>query len=200
MVKSQNSSAVNTSKSQRINQAKYGDITVRYGKDKRSNFNKKVPIVKKNMLKPKAEKKLANTHRRARVSHESDEHRITLSRFLRWSLMVTIIVATLWAVNTEPTINRERRSIKNIMFDFAQQYIPMGYTGGQSGAAWSRQRRSTGAHSDDMSNPHNGAENDETIIQKVMSDFAKIVKSESEGYNAQGSFNKNFENDGKEDL
>eukprot|EP00833_Pecoramyces_ruminatium_P016593 jgi/Orpsp1_1/1190625/evm.model.d7180000080198.1 len=182
-------SSMGNARTQRINQAKFGDITVRYGKDKRSNVNRKVPSslkVKNYESKSERRHSFGSSSRRVRVSREYLNHnRITLSKFVRWSLFLSISLFCIWAyINGDsPVVQRQKRSISEVISEITNKYIATGYTGGQSAAAWTRQRRSKGAHSDDMSNPHNGATTDgESIVQKMLSDFAKLVKTESEGY------------------
>jgi len=201
-------SSMGNSRTQRINQAKFGDISVRYGKDKRSNINKKVPssVLKTNKHESRMEKKgfsgTGVTHR-PRASHENyRKYLITLPRFIKLSVISTIVLFCIWVYVTNDgsqKYQRHRRSISDVISQISNKYWSTGYTGGQSAAAWSRQFRSKGAHSDDMSNPHNGVSDNESIIQKVLSDFAKLVKSESEGYtsNKKEENNKHNENNDK---
>ncbi|ORX87595.1 hypothetical protein BCR32DRAFT_324412 [Anaeromyces robustus] len=189
-----NTSSMGNSRTQRINQAKFGDITVRYGKEKRSNVNKKVPSsFKTKIYGTKLEKKgFTNngpTRKQQRISKEyHNRNRITLSRFIALSIFVIISCACVWfyaAGSLDNGIQRQKRSLSEIINDVTNKYIATGYSYGQSAAAWTRQLRSRGAHSDDMSNPHNGVSDNESIVQKVLSDFAKLVKTESEGYTSE---------------
>ncbi|OUM69404.1 hypothetical protein PIROE2DRAFT_57451 [Piromyces sp. E2] len=197
-------SSMGNARTQRINQAKFGDITVRYGKEKRSNVNRKIPSsFKTNTYQPGRLTKRSftgsGTLHRTRVSRENiNKNRITLSKFVKMSLFFTVILLSVWIYSTgdETVVVRHRRSISEVLTQISNKYVASGYTGGQSAAAWTRQRRSKGAHSDDMSNPHNGVSNEDSIVQKVLADFAKLVKTESEGYTSN---NKNNDNDSKND-
>jgi len=189
--------------SQRVKQAKFGDIAIRYGKDKRSNVNKKVPSsfkVREYGSKLEGRHSLGSSNRIVRVSREYlNQNRITLSSFIRWTLFISISILYVYvyiAGDDASGIQRQRRSIEEVISDITNKFMPSGYTGGQSAAAWTRQRRSNGAHSDDMSNPHNGASNDgESIIQKMLADFAKLIKTESEGYQSENKNNENIINE-----
>jgi len=199
-------SSMGNARNQRINQAKFGDITVRYGKDKRSNVNRKLPSsFKTNNYEPNKLSKRSftgsGTIHRTRVSRENyNRNRITLSKFIKMSLFCTVIFLSIWIYSAgEETVVRQKRSISEVLTQLSNKYVASGYTGGQSAAAWTRQRRSKGAHSDDMSNPHNGATGEDSIIQKVLADFAKLVKSESEGYSSNNSDDNKNNDDIKND-
>jgi len=180
--------SVGNSRTQRINQARFGDISVRYGKDKRSNVNRSMPSpLKTKFHGGKMDKGFSGNKAspRQRVSRENyNKNRITFSKFVKLSILATIFAFCVWAYVTYDkgaVYQRHRRSISDVLSQINEKYIE---STRRSAAAWTRQLRSKGAHSDDMSNPHNGVTNDESIIQKVLSDFAKLVKSESEGYSS----------------
>jgi len=201
-------SSVGNSRTQRINQSKFGDITVRYGKDKRSNVNRKLPSsFKTRDYDNKLEKKGFSNgipNRRTKISREYLNHnRITLSKFVRWSIFLSLSILTVWIYmkSNSETVVRQRRSISEVLSEITNKYLATGYTSGQSAAAWTRQRRSSGAQGDDMSNPHNGATTDnESIVQKVLSDFAKLVKAESTGYASNNKKSENDENIANENI
>ncbi|ORX45417.1 hypothetical protein BCR36DRAFT_585730 [Piromyces finnis] len=186
-------SSMGNSRTQRINQSKFGDITVRYGKDKRSNVNKKMPSTFKtrdfqqNKLSKKSftgSSTLHKSHANKETYNTNHSYRITLSRFIKMSTFVVLILLSVWIYTTgdDTTVVRHRRSVSDVISQLSNKYIDGGYASGQSAAAWSRYRRSKGAYGDDMSNPHNGVSDDDSIVQKVLADFAKLVKSESENY------------------
>jgi hypothetical protein len=192
-------SSMGNARNQRIQQARCGDITVRYGKDKRSNVNRKTPSLFKNQSfggKKKLGKKEidftnstgSKSRHRALIRENINRNRITLGTFIKMNVLLTLVLICLWAyiIDEEPqpaAVYRQRRSVSDYINDITNKYLTTGYSNGQSGAAWTRQRRSPGDEGDDMKNPHNGAvPSEESIVQKVFSDFAHLVKTESEGY------------------
>jgi len=196
--------SVGNSRTQRINQARFGDISVRYGKDKRSNVNRTLPSpLKTKFHGSKMEKKGfsgSKSSPRQRVSRENyNKNRITFGKFVKLCVLASILAFCVWAYVTYDkgaVYQRHRRSVSDIWDKLSDKYIE----GTKSAAAWTRQLRSKGAHSDDMYNPHNGVSNDESIIQKVLSDFAKLVKSESEGYSSYRNEQNYVDNSNFNDL